>query len=217
MCISIIFVACSKTNNLSNTEVASILNKSIVDEQSYLKIPIGTIWMQIVNQKVIKNLRICASNGLILVEQIPYDYNNTETYGDGSKKISISTKGSQYVDKITKFTGSSFEGYGFVRGNHENDKLANFKIKEINITRIVSINDIKDDNSSSIPKKIALAEFELSQSKLGKELSGGSTNNIISRGRVRAKMKYDEFDKIWKVEAFDLGNESGWFTNNINI
>lgn len=207
-------VACGDKNSLSDSSVSEIIEKNILTELFNPGIPLGKVRFmngfeaglgggeKIKEKKYdprrLKVAKMLAQAGLMRV----VDQTSVFDMMNPSYSIFITPKGEQSVVR-------------------KDGDLVYFDIISVKVERVVS-NTLKTDDGSNEksdnpePKRLVMAEYSITPTKFAITTFGPAEGQ--SKGRIRALLKYDIFDKTWKVVSYDLDDGQGnWLSENVGV
>ncbi len=207
----LLFTACGGKGNLSNGEAAKIIEQQVLGELTNIGIPFGSVvfmngFEASLSGEDLKNKKYhprrlqvakrLAGLGLLTVN----DRSSAFDFLTLKYDIRLTTKGEKQI--VRKNSGMVYFDFGSSK-----------------VGRVVS-NELIGDKSSDNPepRRLVMAEFSTKQTELGDEVFGRPVDEKSASGRVRAILKYDSFDKNWKVERYDIGDSEGnWMSHNVDM
>ena len=205
--------ACGNKANLSDKSGAEVIEKQVLEKIFNMGIPIGSIVFGNQFEAAMSNDEMERLNNIHNPRRLEF--------AKGLAKhglLSLKDKTSAF-DIMHKKFDISLTPKGEKEVYQKNNGMVYFKLCSINIERVVS-NTLISDKQSDIPepKRLIMAEFTIKETELGEKFFGKSVDDKGSKIRVRAILKYDNFDKKWNATRFDVADNDGkWSSNNVEM
>lgn len=203
--------ACGGKASLSDKMAVSVIKEQILEEAYNIGVPIGFTYFNYNfkpsnirgkdlnyenHPRRLEHAKILADNGLLqisLIDKQKHSSSNLKEYD-----ISLTSKGHKKLWR-------------------KDQGMAYFKLAKFKNDRIVNNTLIKDDKTNNAePKRLVMFETVVKQTKLGNEVLGEVyEDGQVNKLRIRAILKYDNFDNKWYVLTLDVADEEGnWKSNN---
>ncbi|WP_170181178.1 hypothetical protein [Chlorobaculum thiosulfatiphilum] len=204
-------VACSGKDSLSDGAAAEVIEQQILTELFNTGVPLGSVTFMdgfeaaLGGKENQKNKKFHPRR-LELAKKLSQ-----------AGLISLTDKSSVFDVMTLRYT-ISLTPAGEQKVKRKEQDMAFFDLVTVKVERVVSntlLGEPKADNPE--PRRLVMAAFSMTPTDFGIELLG-KPDESQTKGRVRAKLKFDSFDKKWKVESFDLGDDQGnWLSNNVEM